>query len=276
MSLGGVPHYLKEVEGTKSAIQNIDSICFSKTGLLRDEFQRLYPSLFENAEKYVTIIRALAKSNQGLTRSAIVFNTQLPDNGALSSVLDELLQSGFIEVYRPFGKKKKDSLYRLTDEYSLFYLQFVEHNKQDGENTWNHLSQTQQYKTWSGYAYENICFKHISQVKKALGIAGVYAVSSSFFKKGTTTEKGTQIDLLLDRNDQTINLIEVKFYNESFSLSNHYAQALREKMGVFRQATKTKKHLSWILITTFGLKHNQHSLGLIQNVITLDDLFEKG
>lgn len=275
MALGGVPHYLKEIEGTKSAIQNIDAICFSEVGLLRNEFERLYPSLFENAEKHVMVIRALAKSNQGLTRNTIVKNTKLPENGNLSKVLDELIQSGFISIYQPFGKKKKDSLYRLTDEYSLFYLQFIEKQKQGGENTWQHLSQTQQYKSWTGYAYENICFKHISQIKKALGISGIYSTSSSFYKKGTPTQKGTQIDLLIDRNDHSINLIEIKFYNETFSLTKSYAKTLRDKMGIFREITKTKKHLTWLLITTFGLQHNQHSLGLIQNTLSLEDLFER-
>ncbi|MEN0003554.1 MAG: ATP-binding protein [Bacteroidota bacterium] len=273
MALGGVPHYLKEVEGTKSAIQNIDAICFSETGLLRDEFQRLYTSLFDNAEKHISIIRALAKSRQGLTRGSIIQATKVLENGNLSKVLDELVQSGFIAVNQPFGKKKKGSLYRLTDEYSLFYLQFIENHQQDGANTWHHLSQTQQFKTWSGYAYENICFAHIAEIKSTLGISGIYSVSSSFYKKGTTDQRGTQIDLLIDRNDHSINLIEVKFYNESFALTKNDAEALREKMGIFRQATKTKKHLSWVMITTFGLQHNQHSLGLIQNIITLDDLF---
>lgn len=273
MALGGVPHYLKEVDGTKSAIQNIDAICFSEFGLLRNEFSRLYPSLFENAEKHIAIIRALAKSNQGLNRKIIVKTTDLPDNGNLTKVLDELTQSGFISVYQPFGKKKKDSLYRLTDEYSLFYLQFIETNKNEGDSVWQHLSQTQAYKTWSGYAYENICFKHLAQIKKALGINGVYSVSSSFYKKGTPTEKGVQIDLLIDRNDNVINIIEVKFNNQELTLTKSQAEHLQQKLWAFQTATKTRKQLFLTLITTFGLKHNQHSLGLVHQVLRLEDLF---
>ena len=273
MALGGVPHYLKEIDGTKSAIQNIDAICFSEFGLLRNEFSRLYPSLFENAEKHITIIRILAKSNQGLNRKRIVKATDFPDNGNLTKVLDELNQSGFISVYQPFGKKKKDSLYRLTDEYSLFYLQFIETNKQEGESTWQHLSQTQTYKIWSGYAYENICFKHLPQIKKALGINGIYSVSSSFYKKGTADEKGVQIDLLIDRNDNVINIIEVKFYNQELTINKAQAEQLQQKLWAFQTASKTRKQLFLTLITTFGLKHNQHSLGLVQQVLKLEDLF---
>ena len=125
------------------------------------------------------------------------------------------MQSGFITIYRPFGKKKKEKLFRLTDEYSLFYLQFIEGKALEGADTWHHLSQTQAYKIWSGYAFENICLKHIPQIKKALEIGGIYSLSYSFYKKGTKEEQGLQIDLLIDRNDQTINLFEVKFYQAS-------------------------------------------------------------
>jgi hypothetical protein len=273
MAFGGVPHYLKEIDGTKSAVQNIDAICFSDFGLLKNEFERLYPSLFENAEKHIKIIRALAKTNQGLTRNKIVKATDLPENGNLSKTLDELNQSGFISIYHPFGKKKKDSLYRLTDEYSLFYLRFIESSKNEGEGAWQHLSQTQTYKIWSGYAYENICLKHLSQVKKALSIGGVYSVSSSFYKKGTTDEKGVQIDLLIDRNDNVINIVEVKFYNQELTLTKAQAEQIQQKIWAFQTATKTRKQLFLTLITTFGLKHNQHSLGLVHQILKLDDLF---
>jgi len=164
-------------------------------------------------------------------------------------------------------------LYRLTDEYSLFYLRFIERHKDEGKDTWNHLSQTQTAKVWSGYAYENACLKHLHQIKTALGIAGVYAESSTFLQKGNDTEKGIQIDLVLDRNDQIINLFEIKFYNTDFILKESDANALRTLMAVFKQKTGTKKHLMFTLITTFGIQHNTHSLGLIEQTVTMDDLF---
>jgi len=273
MALGGIPHYLYEIKAGKSATQNINDICFSKNGLLRDEFSRLYAALFANSDNHIAAVRALAQSRQGLTRPAIVKNAQLPEGGNTSKVLEELEQSGFITSYYPFGKRKKDMLYRLTDEYSLFYLRFIEHNKDSGSDTWNQLSQTQPAKVWSGYAYENTCLKHLPNIKKALGISGVYTQSSTFFQKGTDEEKGAQIDLVLDRNDQIINLFEIKFYNTEFSLSEADAKALRNQMWTFKEKTKTKKHLMIVLLTTFGLEHNKHSLGLVEKVLTLDDLF---
>lgn len=273
MAIGGVPHYLKEVKPGKSATQNINDICFSKNSLLRNEFPELYPSLFSNAGNHIAVVRVLAKSRQGLTRQAIVANGKLPEGGNTSKVLEELEQSGFINSYYPFGKQKKDKLYRLTDEYSLFYLRFIERHKDEGRRTWNHLSQTQTAKVWAGYAFENACLKHLTQIKKALGIAGVYAQSSTFLQKGNDNGKGTQIDLVLDRNDQTINLFEIKFYHAEFVLPESEAKALRNLISVFQTKTGTKKKLLLTLITTFGLKHNMHSLGLIEQALTMDDLF---
>ncbi len=275
MAIGGIPHYLKEIKVAKSATQNINDICFTKNALLRNEFDDLYPSLFAKSGNHIAAVRALAKSRQGLSRQAIVTNAKLPEGGNTSRMLEELEQSGFINAYYPFGKKKKDMLYRLTDEYSLFYLRFIERHKDEGKSTWNHLSQTATAKVWAGYAYENLCLKHLEQIKNAMGIAGVYAESSTFLLKGNETEKGVQIDMVLDRNDQTINLFEIKFYNAEYVLTESEAKALRNLKAIFETKTGTRKRLMMTMITTFGIKHNQHSIGLIEQSLTMDDLFMK-
>jgi AAA+ ATPase superfamily predicted ATPase len=274
MAMGGIPHYLDAVEEGLSATQNIDQICFSDSGLLNREFSRLYAALFDNSENHITIIRALSTKNQGMTRQELIKNTKFSDGGGLTKVLEELTESGFISKYYPFGKKKRKLIYRLTDEYSLFYLNFMENKTHEEDTVWQKLSQTQTYKTWSGYAFESICLKHIPQIKKALSIAGIYSESASFYQKGEKKMEGAQIDLVIDRNDQVINLFEIKFYNEEFTISKEYADKLRKKMSVFRLVTKTKKQLFYMLITTFGLKKNQHSIGLIVNDLTIDDLFD--
>lgn len=274
MAMGGVPHYLEEVEAGKSAIQNINAICFSENGVLWDEFSKLYTSLFENAAAHISVIRVLANKQKGLTRQEIVQQTKLPEGGGTSTVLEELIHSGFVSLYLPFGKKKKDSLYRLTDEYSLFYLHFMEQNRQTGPNIWQQLSQTQSYISWAGYAFENTCFKHLWQIRKALGITGVYANASSYLKKGSSEEDGVQIDLLIDRNDHVINLCEIKFYNSELNIDKATALDYRNKIGIFKQSTQTKKQVFFTLISTFGLKQNQYSLGLVDFVLDMDDLFE--
>ena len=76
IAMGGIPHYLKEIKAGKSAVQNINDICFSKNALLRSEFPDLYPSLFANAANHIAVVKALAKSRQGLIRQAIGYQWQ--------------------------------------------------------------------------------------------------------------------------------------------------------------------------------------------------------
>ncbi|MFZ4475423.1 MAG: AAA family ATPase [Saprospiraceae bacterium] len=273
MTMGGIPHYLDQVEGGKSAIQNIDEICFHTNGLLRTEFDNLYSSLFANPDRYESIISALSSSWKGMSRIEIIAKTRILDGGGLTLMLQELEQSGFISSYIPFGKKKKDTLYRLTDCYSLFYLKFIRDIPAKERITWQSLSQTQTWITWSGYAFENICFQHIDNLKAALGIAGVHTNQYSFLAKASEENEGAQIDLLIDRQDNVISLCEVKFFNDELILTKIDADNLRRKKSVFRHVTGTKKQIFVVLITTFGLLKNKHSLGLVDNVLDMNALF---
>jgi uncharacterized protein len=274
LAMGGIPHYLNEVEGGKSAVQNIEDICFSKKGMLYNEFSRLYPALFDDAENHIAIIRALAQKWSGMSRIDILEATGLPDGGGTSACLEELESSGFISAYTSFEKKKKDLIYRLTDEYSLFYLKFIENAQNQGSDTWKHLSQTQSFKTWSGYAFESICLKHLAQIQKALGISGIYSNASTFYQKGQEGQSGVQIDLVLDRNDNTINLFEIKFYAEPYVFTKAQADALRTKRALFKHYTQSRKQIFLSFISTYGIIENEHSIGLIDNSITLDALFD--
>lgn len=273
MIMGGIPHYLKEIKPGKSAIQNINDICFTEEGLLANEFGNLYPALFEKSDNHIAVIRALAKKSKGLTRTAIIKATKLPNGGGFTKVLDELRHSGFISEYYPFGKKRKDMLYRLTDEYSFFYLNFIEKRKRNVQDAWKSLSQTPVFKSWSGYAFESLCLKHIPMIKDALKIGGIYAEASGFIFRGDDVLSGVQIDLLIDRNDQTINLCEMKFYKTTFNITKTYAEQLRNKVAVFSEVSKTKKQIFLTMITTFGITENKYSQELIDNSLTLDVLF---
>ena len=274
MAMGGIPHYLKAIEAGKSAVQNIDAICFAQGGLLKDEFSKLYSALFENAELHIAIVRALSQKWKGMTRIEIINAAKIKAGGGFSNVLEELENCGFISSYYPFGKKKKNILYRLTDEYSLFYLQFIENQRVQGSEIWQHLSQTQYWKSWSGYAFESICLKHLSQIKKALGISGIYTEASGYTHKAKNEEAGIQIDLVLDRNDQTINLFEMKFYNAEWILSKSEAAELRERISLFKHLTKTQKHIFLSVVSTYGIKMNENSLGLVDNNFDMNILFE--
>lgn len=270
MVTGGNPHYLKEAKPGKSPAQVIDQSCFSAGGLLRDEFSNLYPALFKNATLHIEVVRILFQKKSGMTRQEILEKIRVSSGGSITTALDELEQSGFINAYYPYGKKIRDKVWRLTDEYSLFYLQFIEDKLLQREHNWLNLMDSQSYKIWSGFAFENICLRHLPQLKKALGISGVYTEASAFYKKGNDTDEGAQIDLVLERKDRVINLFEMKFYNDALHFGPENMAKLRTKQGVFVRATQTKKYVSWVLVTTFGLKNP----GMLDNVLTLDDLFE--
>jgi hypothetical protein len=174
------------------------------------------------------------------------------------------------EIY-PIQKTKEDTLYRLVDEYSIFYFKFLVNQKPN--ESWLQLSNTQSYKIWQGYAFETCCFKHISQIKKALGISGIISNEYSWVQRGTGTEKGTQLDFIIDRNDNCINLLELKYYDTVFEVSQDYAQQLTEKASIFKIKNKLKKNVFITLLTANGVKINEHYLSVITNQLMIDDLF---
>ncbi|WP_343305140.1 ATP-binding protein [Chitinophaga niabensis] len=273
MAMGGVPQYLKEVESGQSASQVIDRICFTKDGLLHDEFKHLFHSLFDDASYHMEVIRALAKKGAGLTRNEIIETCKLTSGGGTTQLLAELTESGFISAYIPFDKTAKDIIYKLTDEYSLFYVKFIENSKFKGPGSWMQFSTGSSWKSWSGIAFESICMKHTDQLKKALGISGVHTESSMWRNKPLRGQQGIQIDLLIDRQDMCINLCEIKFSISEYEIPKGYAKELENKLTVFRDNTKTKKSLFLTMITTYGVKNIKTFPGLIQTQITMDALF---
>ena len=164
-------------------------------------------------------------------------------------------------------------VYRLTDEYSLFYLKFIETMRKEGAGIWKSFYLSPAYRAWSGYAFESICLKHLPEIKKALGISGIFSSSSAFYHKGTDGMEGCQIDLLIDREDRVINLCEIKWAASEFIISKSYAETLRKKAGLFTYYSKTKKQVFLTFISTYGLLPNEHSTGIVDNNITLNDLF---
>ena len=274
MVTGGIPQYLRDIKSGESASQIIDRLCFTKDGGLIDEFNNLYSALFDNADKHICIVKALANKPIGLTRIEILEACELSSGGGVTKLLDELSESGFITEYIPFDKTVKDAIFKLTDEYSLFYLKFIEGNKALGAGTWLLKSASPSWASWSGLAFENIWLKHIPQIKKALGIGAVYTQESAWRYVSKTDSKGVQIDLLIDRQDNCINLCEIKFSNKAFVLTKNYTDNLTQKRWIFEEKTGTKKTVFITLLTTFGTTMNEYYLNTVQNHLKMDILFE--
>ncbi len=272
MAMGGIPYYWDALEPALSATQNIDKLFFSEQGILNDEFDNLYQSLFKNSTNHIAVVEALAKKKIGLTREEIIKHSKLPNGGGTTKVIDELETSGFVRKYAPFNKKTKQSFYQLTDFFTLFYLQFLKGNKQAKENYWINLMDNPAQRAWSGYAFELVCLTHVFQIKKELGINGMHSDEASW--RSSSSKGGAQIDLILDRRDQVITICEMKFSINPFTIDKKYAEALRNKIGSFKAETKTRKAVMFTMITTYGLNENEHSTGLVQHDLTMDCLFD--
>lgn len=275
MAMGGVPQYLSGIKPGESASQNIDRLYFSKDGLLRREFNNLYESLFTNAQHHISIIKALSKKGKGLTRNEIIKTCGLSSGGTTTRLLEELEESGFIARYIPFEKGMKDSIYKLFDEYSLFYLKYIEGSRASEKGSWLRLANSPSFISWAGITFETICQKHILQIKKTLGIEAVYTEASAWRQMSQKGKQGAQIDLLIDRQDACINICEMKFSTTEFTIDKQYAAALETKLQVFTQSTKTKKTLFLTMITTYGVKKNIYSTGLVQSEIKMESLFKQ-
>ena len=272
MVFGGVPYYWSLLEKGLSLSQNIDKIIFAKNGKLSNEFNQLYASLFKSPEQYIDIVTALGKKKAGMTREEIIAATDKYSNGALSKVLDELEYCGFIRKYNGFDKKSKQAIYQLIDNYTLFYFKFIQQNENNDEHFWSASIDSAMHRAWSGLAFERLCMAHTQQIKAALGIAGVLSNVYSWCKEADETSDGAQIDLLIDRKDQVINLCEMKYSLSEYIIDAEYEQKLRNKKSAFINATNTRKAVHLTMVTTFGIKANVHS-GIVQNEITLEDLF---
>jgi AAA+ ATPase superfamily predicted ATPase len=274
MAMGGIPHYLKQVKRGESTAQLIDRCFFAKNAPLKMEFKELYKSLFANSANHEAIIRALSKKTKGLSRAEIIEECGFKTGGWVTEIIDELEQSGFITQYIPFGRTFRDALYKLTDEYSHFYLKFIEGARATGTGTWLKIFQSSSYTSWSGFAFESICQKHVDTIKKAIGIAAVYTEVSNWRSMLAKGEKGAQIDLLLNRADHCINLCEIKFSTEEFVIDKKYATELDYKMQRFKEQTGTRKSIFPTMITTYGVRKNLHSTGRIIAEVKMDDLFD--
>ena len=165
-------------------------------------------------------------------------------------------------------------MYQLTDLYTLFYLHYLKGQEETDEHLWSNMIDSPSHRAWSGYAFEQLCLHHISQIKKKLGIIGVQTNVYSWQQKANKEKgiEGAQIDLILDRRDQIINLCEMKYSLNAYDITSAYLQKLIERREIFRHATSTNKALHLTFVTAAGVKKNAQA-GMIQSEVVLDDLF---
>ncbi len=282
MAIGGIPHYLKEVSKGLSAAQNINMICFQKGGLLFDEFDMLFHSLYEEPETYLNIIRAIAKKPKGISRKELIKATKITEGGRLTAKLRSLEEAGFIGGFLPLNKGKRGVYYRVMDEYVLFYLTWIEPFKEvtkraiiSDAHYWELAIKKPAWQTWTGQTFEAVCFKHANVIRKKLDIEHIAVICGDwqYQPEKYSKESGAQIDLVFDREDGCVMLCEIKYSDKPYTLTKEFVEQLKRKEAIYREKTKSKKQIFWVLIAANGVSENQYLKDTIHHVITLEDLF---
>lgn len=274
---GGVPYYLNEIKRELSLSENINQMAFTKDGILYHDYKKIFSSLFDDSESHYRIMLALSKTRQGLSRNELLKKTKMSSGGRFNKRLEELSASQFISLYIPYGHKKKDIHIKISDEYCWFYLNWIENytppRSLQNIDYWNSVANGQKWKAWAGFAFEEFCQKHITLLADALNLTNkIKRVHSWQYQAKNKNDKGAQIDLLIERNDQCIHIFEAKFYNDLYSVTKSYAQELKNKMEVFSNKTKYKGDILLTIITIEGFKPNTWSEDLIDSHVSVKDI----
>lgn len=269
MIFGGIPYYLNLYDRRLSLTQNVDSLIFDERGDLHYEYDQLFRSLFKKPENHIKIIETIAGQKRGLQRTEIALESGVSDGEGLTKALRELEQCGFIRRYQNITTPRSGSFYRVIDPFVLFCLYLRGSGK---IKSWQNFIKSPEYYTWRGNAFETVCLGHIKQIKAALGISGVESAEYSW--KSKKKKGGAQIDLLIDRRDDVINLCEMKCTDNEFEITEQYRQNLVNKAATFTEEVKLKKSLHITLVTSNGYKRNEYS-DIVINSVEPDSLFAK-
>ena len=272
MALGGIPFYLGKFDNGFSVAQNIDRLFFDPSPRLEDEFHDLFRSQFANGSEYENLVRFLAKRKQGFTIKEIEEGTGKKGGGSLSDMLKALQKGMFVVSYKPFGMPGKELLHKLVDPFCLFFIKQIEPVTLPHRGYWQTHSQSQSAVSDRGNAFESLCFAHVDQIKAKLKILGIESNESAYFKKGDSSAAGVQIDMLIQRKDNVINLCEAKFVGGDFILNRQDQEKLERRCETLRQILDSKCSIQPVLITTFGVEENAYSY-IYPTIVTLDDLF---
>ena len=266
MFFGGIPYYLNLLDSRLSLTQNVNEMCFKEQGALYDEFYSLFHSLFDKPEKHMAILGALAKKKEGLTRAELSKREEIGGGSVLTKDLRELQECGFIRRFRTISEREE--FYQIIDPFTLFSISFLENKRFD---SWNEYINSPGYNSWRGNSFEIVCLNHINQIKNALGISGIETKEFAWRSK---SENKAQVDLIISRKDGVTNLCEMKFTNEEYTLDAEEYGKIQKRLAQFQKESGTKNAIHVTLVCGTGYKQNKYS-GIIQNVITGDDLFDK-
>lgn len=263
MVMGGVPYYLQYLDKSMSLRQNIDRIFLSENALLKDEYNSLFSSLFTHSEQYIHIIETLSTSRSGKTRDWISSKTKISNGGGLTRRLDELEQCGFIRKYRTVDKGGQ--IYQLIDFYCLFYLYFLRSNRTPDADAWTHLSNSRTGSVWMGLAFERLCFAHATQIRNALGVAGIATQTFAL------SDPDAQVDMVIKRSDRTVSVCEIKFSESEYVIQKQEWERIQNRVAMVKSIFPNK-NMQVVMITSRGLRNNAYAQNNVDKDISLKNL----
>ena len=178
--------------------------------------------------------------------------------------------------YAQYGNKRKLTLYRLSDFYTLFYFRYVEDNRSRDDHYWQHHFMDRSVQAWEGFTFEEVCLRHLPHIKHGLGIAGIATEASAWRYTPSPTDgsgqRGAQIDLVISRADKLIHLVEMKFAEQPYVITKDYEQRLRERKALFMEVTGIRRGPVITFITPMGVARGVHA-SVMHSQLTAHDLF---
>ena len=214
--VGGVPRYLEEIRPSLTVDENMRRMCFLKQGLLFREFDETFNAVFgPEAINRRAVLETL--SGGSMTASAIAGKLGVAVNGHLTRTLKELEYAGFVaresNLNAETGKPARIDRYRICDNYTRFYLHFIEPNRKAISGGLFRFASMEQLKGWEsqlGYQFENLIVNHVGALFVHLGVDRSLVLSAApYAQRGTKRGEGCQIDLLVQTR-RTAFIVEIK------------------------------------------------------------------
>ena len=214
--VGGVPRYLEEIRPSLTVDENMRRMCFLKQGLLFREFDETFNAVFgPEAINRRAVLETL--SGGSMTASAIAEKLGVAVNGHLTRTLKELEYAGFVaresNLNAETGKPARIDRYRICDNYTRFYLHFIEPNRKAISGGLFRFASMEQLKGWEsqlGYQFENLIVNHVGDLFVHLGVDRSLVLSAApYAQRGTKRGEGCQIDLLVQTR-RTAFIVEIK------------------------------------------------------------------
>ena len=212
---GGVPKYLEDVNPSLSAEENIRRMCFRSDGQLFSDFHEIFNSVFgESTVVKKSVLQALA--DKPMSCSELADKLGILRGGNLDRNLKDLETAGFVAkdggLNPETGKTARADRYRLRDNYTRFYLKYIEpHEKQIIRGGFEGIS-LEGLPEWDavmGLQFENLILNNVGELLPFLRLEHVPVLSASPFRKSDSRKGGCQIDLLLQTR-RSIYVVEIK------------------------------------------------------------------